>query len=298
MRNLEKTKPNGSEKFSSKAPKLLILNFPNNPTGQIPDREYLKELSVFLEKENFIVLSDEIYTQLEFDTSDCFSMAQFLPNRTVLLGGISKWAGSGGWRLGYAAIPSIIKDFIPSINSVLSETISCAATPIQMAARVVFLESQEMKNYLNVTRLTMRAIGLYMTERFKQLGAKVLPPKGGFYQYPDFSDVLTPEIREKWGLKTSENLQDLLFEHQGISILPGIDFLREETEMGMRIAFTDLNGPKVIADFMPRLNDSKSETQREKILAEINGIEFLKNYAPSIVEVMDRFDEFFKNLKK
>lgn len=296
LRNLEKQNPEKAHRFKPEAPKLLIINFPNNPTGMIPNSDYLKNLAEFLKRENFIVLSDEIYSGLNYEDSDEVSLAQFSPERTVLLGGISKWAGAGGWRVGFAAIPPLLEKSIPALTSILSETISCVATPIQIAACMAFQDSPEIEDYILVCRRTLSRIGCYMATRFRQIGAEVLTPRGAFYMYPDFSKLLTAELRAKHGIKTSEDFQDLLFQRSALSVLPGMDFQRDEEEMGVRIAFTDFDGGLVIRDFLPELRNAGTESEREKVLSKILEEGFLVKYAPNLVKAMDKFQQLFEEL--
>ena len=110
---------------------IFILNSPNNPSGAICKN--LKELAQVAKKYKLIILSDEIYTDLSFDNS-YNSISEFYPEATFISGGLSKWCGAGGWRLGFLAVPNGSKQFMNSLKSLASESYSTVNTPTQFAA--------------------------------------------------------------------------------------------------------------------------------------------------------------------
>jgi aspartate aminotransferase len=286
------------ERFDSSAPKLLIFNFPQNPTGLIPNKEKLKTLAEYLKTNNWIVISDEIYSGLTFKNEEFFSFSQLLPERTIVTNGISKWGASGGWRLGFAAVPKICKPWLKVINSVISETTSCVAAPIQYAAVAAFEDSEELTNFLLISRKSLERIGMFTAKRFREMGADCWDPQGGFYVFPDFSSVLTKEIREKNGIKTGEEFQTQLFDNVGFSILPGEDFERPQCEMTFRASFIDFDGPKVVETYMPVIAKMKTEKEKLEYLSEVMWKEnFLNEFGPNIVEGLNKLEEYFSNLK-
>ena len=110
---------------------MLILNSPNNPTGQVC--ENLEEISNVVNKYNLIILSDEIYSELTF-TNNYKSISNFCPEKTIISTGLSKWCGAGGWRLGYFIVPEGLNNIKKIINVLASETFSAVSAPIQYAA--------------------------------------------------------------------------------------------------------------------------------------------------------------------
>eukprot|EP00494_Astrolonche_serrata_P028452 UN28718 len=104
-------------------PRLLILNSPSNPHGQRYTSTEFKDLAEVCRKHRILVVSDEIYSRLHFFGEDkhC-SMAEHYPEGTVVLTGISKWAGAGGWRLGAFSFPKELQWLVRSMNNIASET--------------------------------------------------------------------------------------------------------------------------------------------------------------------------------
>lgn len=107
--------------------RVLILNSPNNPTGLCLSHSKLQALSEVCRKYGIIVLSDEIYAQLQF-SGEYWSIANYYPEGTIVTSSLSKWAGAGGWRLGFAAFPKELDFFIPAMDSLASESFSSVST--------------------------------------------------------------------------------------------------------------------------------------------------------------------------
>ena len=114
---------------------MLILNSPNNPSGQVCKN--IKEISEIVKKYKIIVLSDEIYSELTFD-ENYDSMSNFCSEQVIVSNGLSKWCGAGGWRLGYFVIPNALSKLKNSMKVLASETFSAVSAPIQFAAISAF----------------------------------------------------------------------------------------------------------------------------------------------------------------
>ena len=110
---------------------IFILNSPNNPSGTVCKN--LKELATVAKKHNLLILSDEIYTDLTF-CNKYDSISKFYPQGTFISGGLSKWCGAGGWRLGFFAVPHKLSSFLESIKTLASESYSTVNSPLQFAA--------------------------------------------------------------------------------------------------------------------------------------------------------------------
>ena len=107
---------------------ILIINSPNNPSGTVCKN--LKEIGLIAKKYKIKILSDEIYTDLTFD-QNYLSISKFYPEGTFISGGLSKWCGAGGWRLGFFASPSGNKEFISALKTLASESYSTVNSPVQ-----------------------------------------------------------------------------------------------------------------------------------------------------------------------
>ena len=110
---------------------ILILNSPNNPSGAVCKN--FEELAKIAKKYKIMVLSDEIYTDLTF-SNEYESISKFYPELTFITGGLSKWCGAGGWRLGFLAVPKKLTEFLKSLKSLASESYSTVNTPTQYAS--------------------------------------------------------------------------------------------------------------------------------------------------------------------
>ncbi|MCW8806402.1 MAG: aminotransferase class I/II-fold pyridoxal phosphate-dependent enzyme, partial [Ignavibacteriaceae bacterium] len=128
-------------------PRIVILNYPSNPTGVSYSCEELQELADVARRHRVILLSDEIYGELNFKGDHC-SIARFYPEGTIISGGLSKWCGAGGWRLGTFTFPDSLSGLLDGMASVASETFTSTSTPIQYAAIKAFKGGIEIERYL------------------------------------------------------------------------------------------------------------------------------------------------------
>ena len=169
-----------------KGKKLLILNYPGNPTGVSYSSSELEIIANICRENNTIILSDEIYGRLHH-TNNHQSIAKYFPEGTIITSGLSKWCGAGGWRLGTMVIPKNLQLIQDSIAAVSSETFSCVSSPIQYAAITAFNNDKTIDNYLFHSRRILSAIGNYCSKILSDARIKVHPPDGGFYLFVDFT---------------------------------------------------------------------------------------------------------------
>ncbi|MGD9163917.1 MAG: pyridoxal phosphate-dependent aminotransferase, partial [Chromatiales bacterium] len=167
-------------------PRLLILNYPNNPVGTSYSPDELAALAEVAARYGLIVLSDEIYAQLRFDGRHD-TIASYCPDRTIISSGLSKWAGAGGWRLGTFLFPPGLRWLLDAMSVVASETFTTTSAPIQYAAIHAYQGGQEIDDYLTNARRILGALGPGIAARLREAGCHVPEPEGGFYLFPDFS---------------------------------------------------------------------------------------------------------------
>jgi aspartate aminotransferase len=222
-----------------KRPRILILNYPNNPTGATYSETQLKELADVARRFSVILLSDEIYGEVQHDGNH-ISIARFYPEGTVISGGLSKWCGAGGWRLGTFAFPKELQWLLEPIATAASETFTSTSAPIQYAAIAAYQENEEISEYLVQSRRVLGACGKWVAERLTQAKVHCDPPEGGFYVFPDFS--AHREALEKRGITTSKELCQTLLEQTGVAVLPGSEFGRPSAELTLRAAYVDFDG--------------------------------------------------------
>ena len=190
--------------------KILVLPFPNNPTGAIMDRKDLEEIAQVIIEKDLYVLSDEIYAELTF-TGDVHVSIASLPGmkeRTILINGFSKSHAMTGWRLGYCCGP---EEIIRQMIKIHQFAIMCAPTNSQYAAiaalRECDQEVEKMKEAYNQRRR-------YLMHAFREMGLPCFEPFGAFYVFPCIKE---------FGM-TSEEFATRLLEEERVAVVPGDAF--------------------------------------------------------------------------
>ena len=242
---------------------LLILNSPNNPSGQVCKN--IKEISEIVKKYKIIVLSDEIYSELTFD-ENYDSMSKFCSEQVIVSNGLSKWCGAGGWRLGYFVIPNALNKLKKSMKVLASETFSAVSAPIQFAAISAF--NNDHTDYVLKSKKILKEIGEYVYNNLKSNNVIMNKPMGGFYLMPEF-------LNKKFN-SSADMCTDLL-NKKGVAILPGSDFGFSIDKMISRLSYTDFNGK----NFMSKINLNTT----------IND-DLINKYAPKIAEGTKRLKEW------
>tara|TARA_Y100001960_G_scaffold54618_1_gene55960 strand:+ start:1160 stop:2386 length:1227 start_codon:yes stop_codon:yes gene_type:complete len=242
---------------------LLFLNSPNNPSGQIC--ENLDEIATVANKNNLIILSDEIYSELSFDT-EFKSISNFCPEKTIISTGLSKWCGAGGWRLGYFIIPDSLKVIKNKLKVLASETFSSVSAPIQYAAISAY--QNDHSSYIRNSSNILKNVGEYVYENLKSNNVIISKPKGGFYLMPEFVNK---------NFSTSSEMCKSILKDTGVALLPGSDFGCSEKKMLARLSFTDFDG----SSFMNDIKKNKN----------IN-LNSINNFAPKIIEGTKKLREW------
>ncbi|MDA1095380.1 MAG: pyridoxal phosphate-dependent aminotransferase [Acidobacteria bacterium] len=254
-------------------PRIVVLNYPSNPTGGTYTTSELKELAGVARRFGILLLSDEIYGELHH-CGEHVSIANFYPEGTIVSSGLSKWCGAGGWRLGTFAFPRDLHWLLDAMAAVASETYTSTSAPIQYAAVRAFRGGMQIERYLNHARRILSALGKAVCQRLRRSEIDVLEPTGAFYVFPNFSRWR--EELEARGICTSEELAQRLLAETGVAVLPGSAFGRSPDELTLRIAYVDFDGAKALAavEAMP--------ADREL------GEAFLNVHCLRILEAMDR----------
>ena len=257
----KKAKSISSEKL------LLFINSPNNPSGTVCNN--LKEIAEVAKKYNMIILSDEIYSQLSFN-SEYKSISNFYPEGTIVSNGLSKWCGAGGWRLGFFAIPQQLENFKNSLKILCSESFTSVSAPIQYAAVEAY--NGDHSKYLNNVKKILSFTANYVYENLKSNLINISKPEGGFYLFPEFNNAKFSS--------SSEMCKDIL-NKTGVALLPGSDFGLDSTKMIARLSYTDFNG----ANFLKNtLGSKKLDTANLKKNAPniVSGVAALKDWSNSL----------------
>ncbi len=260
-------------------PRIVILNYPNNPTGCSYSEEQLQGLAEVARKYRIIMLSDEIYGELNFSGGHR-SIARYYPEGTIVASGLSKWAGAGGWRLGTFAFPAELKWLLEAMAVVASETFTATSAPIQYAAVKAFQGGAELERYLVHSRRILKALSDWIWQRLSAAGLNVAQPDGAFYMFPDFEP-----LREKLAERAINNGDELcrrLLQETGVAILPGNSFGRPQNELTARLAFVDFDGARALA-------------AAEQIAADLPlGDEFLGQYCEKILAAIQRLCDWLE----
>lgn len=197
------------EKITDKT-KILVLPFPNNPTGAIMEREDLEKIAeIVLEKDLFVV-TDEIYSELTYGSEPHVTIASFpgMKDRTVLINGFSKAYAMTGWRLGYAAAPAVILEQMLKIHQY---AIMCAPTTSQYAA-VSALKNGDQD--VAMMRESYNQRRRFLLHAFGEMGIECFEPLGAFYTFPNI---------KRFGM-TSEEFATRLLEQEKVAVVPGTAF--------------------------------------------------------------------------
>ena len=222
--------------------KILILPFPNNPTGAILERENLEEIAAVIRKHDILVMSDEIYSELTYKEKHVSIVEmEGMQDRTILINGFSKAFAMTGWRLGYACGPA---DIIEQMTKLHQFAIMCAPTTSQYAAVEALRNGdddvKEMRTAYNQRRR-------YLMHAFKEMGLSCFEPFGAFYVFPCIKE---------FGM-TSEEFAERFLQEEKVAVVPGTAF-GDCGEGFLRISYAySLENLKVaigrLADFVERL---------------------------------------------
>lgn len=224
-------------------PRIMVLNYPSNPVGCSYTAPELKELAEVARAFEVVLLSDEIYGQLDHKGGH-ISVARYYPEGTIISSGLSKWCGAGGWRLGTFTFPTDMDWLMESMAAVASETYTSVCAPVQFAAVRAFRGGVKIERYLWHARRILAALGNECAEKLAEAGIRVYPPVGAFYLFLDFGPLR--EELSKRGITGSATLCRRLLEETGVAIIPGVDFGRPYEELTARMAYVDFDGAEAL----------------------------------------------------
>ncbi len=262
-------------------PRIVILNYPNNPSGTSYGAKHLKSLAAVARRYKVIMLSDEIYGELQYDGQHS-SIATHYPEGTIISSGLSKWCGAGGWRLGTFTFPQSLRWLLDAVAVVASETFTSTSAPIQHAAIRAFEGGIAIERYLFNSRRILKAIAEMVVRKLRHIGVETPEPQGGFYVFPSF-ETFARKLH-KAGIHSSIEFCERLLEATGVAILPGASFGRPPEEYTARIAFVDFDGARALvgAEAVPSAQGLPED--------------FLENYCGRVSNAMDRLCEWVVGL--
>lgn len=234
------------EKAITPRSKVLILPYPNNPTGAIMTRAQLEKIAEVAERHDLFVISDEIYAELTYGQKHAsFAAIPGMKKRTILINGFSKAFAMTGWRLGYFCAPEAI---VKAAYKIHQYTIMCAPTASQVAGEAALRSGRE-DEYRAVTEMreSYDVRRRYLVAKFNEIGLSTFEPKGAFYVFPSVKST---------GL-TGDEFAERLLKEQRVAVVPGS-------------AFGDSGKYFVRCSYATSLADLKTAAQRIKaFLSEI-----------------------------
>jgi aminotransferase len=189
--------------------KALIISYPNNPTGAVLSRERMEEVAAVARKYDLVVISDEIYERLVYNSGHiCFASLPGMCERTILLSGMSKSFAMTGWRIGYVTAPTVLMEAMRKLHQYL---IMSAPTVGQYAALEALLNGEDDVQYMRGQYDRRRRL---LVNGFNELGLKCFEPMGAFYTFPSIAVT---------GMADEEFCDRLLYEEQ-VAVIPGSAF--------------------------------------------------------------------------
>ena len=189
--------------------KVLILPYPNNPTGAIMEREDLEKIAKIVVEKDILVMSDEIYSALTYKGRHVsIASLEGMKERTILINGCSKAYAMTGWRLGYACGP---KDIIKQMTKIHQFAIMCAPTTSQYAAVTALKKGDEAVEQM---RLSYNQRRRFLMNAFKEMGLDCFEPYGAFYVFPCIKEFSM----------TSEEFATKLLMEEKVAVVPGTAF--------------------------------------------------------------------------
>ncbi|WP_125772361.1 aminotransferase class I/II-fold pyridoxal phosphate-dependent enzyme [Companilactobacillus furfuricola] len=188
--------------------KAMILNFPGNPTGFEYSKEQLEEIVDVIKDKSMFILTDEIYAELTYGAKHT-SMTQLLPEKTILVNGLSKSHAMTGYRIGYVAAPA---DFVENAGKMHAYTVTCPSNPAQYAAEEALTNGIDDPKQMRDIYKERRD---YIVDQLNDIGYKTLMPEGAFYTFS--------EIPQEFGLSSVE-FAEKLAEEGKVGVTPGVAF--------------------------------------------------------------------------
>ena len=182
------------EKALTPKTKVIVLNYPSNPTGMFPSKEYLQKLHDFAKANNLWVVVDEVYGSLYYDEKPTSAAAiEGAKERTLLVNSLSKSYAMTGWRVGYLAAPQAI---IENAIKAGQNSITCVAPFIQKAAAFALTDSaiQEETAKMRAAYRRRKDLVIRLSHELECQKVKIIPPQGAFYFFLDLRSLNMPSV--------------------------------------------------------------------------------------------------------
>ena len=254
-------------------PTKIIINVPNNPTGlTIPSTE-LPKIAKVCEEEGVLLISDEIYGLVSFD-GKYRSCAPDAPGVTAVTTGLSKHLSLGGWRIGVGFIPKDIKGLHNALRCIISETWSCVSAPVQKACVEAYKRHPDIEEHIEACTKIHALMNQTISKGLRAHGIIAPLAQGAFYNYPNFEPF--KQAFAQHGIKTSQDLHEVLLKEYNLATLPGSAFGAEPDVLTLRLSGCDYDGAEA-------LNAYKNGE-------ELN-FAFIEKHAPRVLKALEIFGQ-------
>ena len=257
----------------------VLVTLPDNPTGRLASPESIRGLCAVAERNDLIIISDEIYRDLVHDPDAAvLSPAAVAPERTVVTTALSKNLAVGGWRIGVARMPDGATGAAlrQRVIGIASEIWSAASAPVQLAAAVALDEPADVTERIARSRRLHAVVCQQAARLCTAAGLDVMTPQAAFYLYPDFAPW-RDRLRSRFGVATGADLAALLLDRYGAGTLPGSAFGESASCLRLRVATGLLYGD--------------TDEQREQALAAPDPLQL-----PWISNALARFGQVLTDL--
>lgn len=268
------------------APKLLLLNSPSNPTGRMLDAAQLDALADYCRRHQIFVLSDEIYALTTHGHKPHLSMAQYYPEGTVVLSGLSKHLSLGGWRLGIAIVPAHESgaQLLHALRVIASEIWSTPTAPVQHAAISAYGDDPAVVSYIAECARIHAIRTQHLWAQLRAMGVACGQPDGGFYLFPNFDRWRSALAAQ--GVHTSDDLAHLLLERYQIATLPGTAFGAPSHDLSVRMA----------TSYVDMETDAQAQALLHAYRENPDPNALLRDHHPHLSETIERLGDFVTSL--
>ncbi len=266
--------------------KVLILNYPHNPTGVVYTEDQLRALVDICRKEQVVVVADEIYAQTTFPTHRFTSIQRLYPEGTIVTGGLSKDRSSGGYRLGVGLFPKEPARLLADVKKVAGATYSCVAAPLQYAALEAYAGSAAVEGYIHDCWALNAAVGRRVATLMNAIpGLRSTVPAGGFYLYVDCNDFRAQFTR--FGFTTCADFGTHLLQVEHTAVLPGEALLLPTDDFSIRCSFVDYDGAQALSAW--RATRPQTRAQQDA---------FVDQYCPLVIEGIGAMARYFDQVQR
>ncbi len=264
--------------------KLLLLNYPNNPTGTCYTSEDLQAFAEIARKKSILILADEIYALTTFDKTKFHSMAEFYPEGTLIFSGLAKDRSLGGYRIGTLMIPKELMEVMPYLLRFASQTWACVAGPIQYGVIEAYRMQESLHEYVDDCTALHEMMVTYVFSRLNEVGIHCVRPQGGFYLFINWTRF--QEDLHRHHIFTSQDLAQILIEKWKLGAVASAAFGMPDTHLGIRLAIVDYDGDRV----MHRFQEDSSKIKNSPV-------KFIESMAPKLELACQTLEEFTRWLR-